>query len=278
MVGNGLRPSIWMEFKERFGIERIAEFYASSEGNLAFFNIFNMDKTMGYTINSFAIVEYDKENEKPVLDKKGRMKEVKKGGIGLLLGEISDLYPFEGYTEKEKSEKSILRNVLKKGDAYFNTGDLVFNMGYKHTQFVDRLGDTFRWKSENVSTTEVEAVINKFEGVSESIVYGVEIPNNSGRAGMANLILRDHSKQVDLKAFHAFIKNELPPYAIPVFLRISTSMLTTETMKHQKNHLKEEGYDCEKISDPLYFLVPHGEYIPLTVEVRDKIDNGEYKL
>jgi len=237
-----------------------------------------MDKTMGYSINKYAIVEYDKENEKPVLNKKGRMKEVKKGGIGLLIGEISKLYPFEGYTEKEKSEKVILRDVFKKGDAYFNTGDLVFNMGYKHTQFVDRLGDTFRWKSENVSTTEVEAVVNGVEGISESIVYGVEVPNTSGRAGMANLILNDPSKEFDLKAFFKLLKNELPPYAVPLFLRMSTSMLTTETMKHQKNHLKEEGYDINKISDPLYFLSPNEGYVPLTPDIINKIEKGEIRF
>jgi citronellyl-CoA synthetase len=278
MVGNGLRPSIWMEFKNRFGIEKIGEFYASSEGNLAFFNLFNQDKTMGFSVNDFIIVEYDKEKEQPILDKKGFMKEVPKGGIGLLLGEITEKYPFDGYTEKDKSEKVILRNVLKKGDSYFNTGDLVFNMGFKHTQFVDRLGDTFRWKSENVSTTEVEAIINNFDNVSESIVYGVEIPNTPGRAGMANLILKDNVKPFDFKGFLAFMKKELPSYAIPIFLRVSTTTVTTETMKHQKNHLKDDGYDVQKVKEPLYFLEPHGEYVPLTKEMMEKINNGGYKL
>ncbi len=278
MIGNGLRPSIWNEFKTRFGIQQVAEFYASSEGNLAFFNLLNLDRTMGVCVTDFTIVEYDKEKEQPILDKKGFMKKVKKGGVGLLLGEITDEFPFDGYTEKDKSEKVILRNVLKKGDSFFNTGDLVFNMGFKHTQFVDRLGDTFRWKSENVSTTEVEANINKFTGIAESIVYGVEIPNTPGRAGMANIILADPSKEIDFKAFHAFLKNELPAYAIPLFLRISKSTLTTDTMKHQKSHLKDEGYDCDKIKSDLYFFMPNEGYIPLTPEIKSKIDKGEYKL
>ena len=278
MVGNGLRPSIWMEFKKRFGIDKIGEFYASSEGNLAFFNMLNMDKTMGMTVNDYAIVEYDKEKELPILDKNGFMKKVGRGGVGLLLGEINEKYPFDGYTEKDKSEKVILRNVFKKGDAYFNTGDLVFNMGYKHTQFVDRLGDTFRWKSENVSTTEVEAIINNFDNVAESIVYGVEIPNTPGRAGMANLILKDPQKQFDFKGFLKFMKSELPPYAVPLFLRVSTATLTTETMKHQKSHLKQEGYDTTQVSEPLYFLEPQGEYVPLTKEMMEKINTGGYKL
>lgn len=277
-VGNGMRPGIWHEFKERFGIEKVGEFYASSEGNLAFFNIFNMDCTMGFTINDYVIVEYDKENEKPILDKNGFMKEVKKGGTGLLLGEINDKYPFDGYTEKDKSEKVILRNVLKKGDMYFNTGDLVHHMGFRHSQFVDRLGDTFRWKGENVSTTEVEGIINKFPGIAESIVYGVEIPNTSGRAGMVKLILHDTTKTIDFPVFYDFLKKELPPYAIPLFLRIASATETTSTMKYLKSNLKTEAYNPEQTGDDLYFLTPEKVYIKITPEIRDDINNGRYRL
>jgi citronellyl-CoA synthetase len=291
MVGNGMRPGIWMEFKQRFGIERVGEFYASSEGNLAFFNMFNFDRTMGFSVNPYAIVEYDKENETPIYDKNGFMKKVGKGGTGLLLGEINDLYPFDGYTEKEKSEKSILRNVLKKGDAYFNTGDLVHHMGFNHTQFVDRLGDTFRWKSENVSTTEVEGIISKYKGnkesiqygvdsnIAENIVYGVEIPNTSGRAGMVKLILTDSSKSIDFESFYEFLKKELPPFAIPLFIRIGKNTETTSTMKYLKSHLKADGYDCEKIEDAVYFLMPDTKkYTLVTPEIRDNINSGVYKL
>jgi citronellyl-CoA synthetase len=291
IVGNGMRPSIWMEFKNRFGVERVGEFYASSEGNLAFFNVFNFDRTMGFTVNPYAVVEYDKEKETPIFDAKGFMKKVGKGGTGLLLGEINELYPFDGYTEKEKSEKVIIRNVFKKGDAYFNTGDLVHYMGFNHTQFVDRLGDTFRWKSENVSTTEVEGIISKYKGNSESIqygvdsniaeniVYGVEIPNTSGRAGMVKLILSDPSKSIDFLTFYDFLKKELPPFAIPLFIRIGKNTETTSTMKYLKSNLKAEGYDCEKIEDAVYFLMPETKkYTLVTPEIRDNINKGAYKL
>lgn len=291
MVGNGLRPGIWKEFKDRFQIDQVGEFYASSEGNLAFFNLFNMDSTMGFTANPHAVVEYDKENEKPVLDSKGFMTKVGVGESGLLLGEINDLYPFDGYTEKEKSEKVILRNVLKKGDAFFNTGDLVHRMGFNHTQFVDRLGDTFRWKSENVSTTEVEGVINRYrantEGaqygadsnISESIVYGVEIPNTSGRAGMVKLILKDASKTVDFAAFYAYLKEELPPFAIPLFIRIASAAETTSTMKHLKSTLKTDGYDISKTDEPMYFLMADTkEYVKITPEIKEGIDEGKYRF
>ncbi len=291
MVGNGLRPGIWNEFKERFKIDQVGEFYASSEGNLAFFNLFNMDKTMGFTVNPHAVVEYDKENEKPVLDSKGFMKKMKKGETGLLLGEINELYPFDGYTEKEKSEKVILRDVFKRGDSYFNTGDLVHLMGFNHTQFVDRLGDTFRWKSENVSTTEVERVINRYrpniEGsqygmdsnISESIVYGVQVPNTSGRAGMVKLILKDSSKNVDFKAFYDFLKEELPPFAVPLFIRVASDAETTSTMKHLKNNLKTDGYDCAKTDEALYFLMSDTkEYVRITPEIKEGIDEGKYRF
>ena len=277
MIGNGLRPDIWKTFKERFHIQQISEFYASSEGNIAFFNVFNVDSTMGFSITNYAIVEYDKENEKPIKDSNGYMKKVAANGTGLLLGEISKRYPFDGYTEESKTEKSILRNVFQKGDAWFNTGDLVRDMGFFHTQFVDRLGDTFRWKGENVSTVEVEGIINQFEGISESIVYGVQIPDCSGRAGMANIIIDKKYKKFDLHKFYNFIKEELPPYAVPVFIRISEITETTSTFKHKKHNLKEEGYDYAKTEDDIYVLIDR-KYKRVTPEIKEDIDKGKYRF
>ncbi|MFG9299042.1 AMP-binding protein, partial [Pseudomonas aeruginosa] len=172
MIGNGLRPSIWAEFKQRFEIQRITEFYASSEGNIGFTNVFNFDNTVGFSPATYAIVRYDLENDHPVRDAKGFMEKVGKGEVGLLISEISAKWPFDGYTDPAKSEAVILRDVFKKGDAWFNTGDLMRDIGFKHTQFVDRLGDTFRWKGENVSTTEVENALGAFDGVEDAVVYG----------------------------------------------------------------------------------------------------------
>ncbi|PBD28323.1 long-chain-acyl-CoA synthetase [Pseudomonas aeruginosa] len=191
MIGNGLRPSIWAEFKQRFEIQRITEFYASSEGNIGFTNVFNFDNTVGFSPATYAIVRYDLENDHPVRDAKGFMEKVGKGEVGLLISEISAKWPFDGYTDPAKSEAVILRDVFKKGDAWFNTGDLMRDIGFKHTQFVDRLGDTFRWKGENVSTTEVENALGAFDGVEDAVVYGVEIPGTNGRCGMAALRLAD---------------------------------------------------------------------------------------
>jgi citronellyl-CoA synthetase len=277
MIGNGLRSGIWQQFKERFGIEQVCEFYASSEGNIAFFNVFNIDNTMGFTITSYAIVEYDKDNGKPVLDKNGHMIKVQPGGTGLLLGEINERYPFDGYTDPAKTEAVTFRNVFTKGDAWFNTGDLVRDMGYFHTQFVDRLGDTFRWKSENVSTTEVEDIINNFPGINESVVYGVEIPDTIGRAGMAQLILEESVDSINLKDFYDFVSRELPPYAVPVFLRIANNTEMTSTFKYKKSTLKEEAYNCNILSDTLYVLLDK-HYVLLTPEIKKGLDKGEFRL
>jgi len=204
------------------------------------------------------------------------MIKVKKGGAGLLIGEITDKTPFDGYTDKDKTEKSVLRNVFKKGDAYFNTGDMMRDIGFKHAQFVDRLGDTFRWKGENVSTTEVEQIMDGFDGVVETVVYGVEIPNTNGRAGMAQVRLNGDHTQFDFKGLCDYLKRELPPYAIPVFIRINEqAMETTGTFKHQKNKLKDQKYDLSQQDNPVYVLLP-GEscYQPLTQELQNAIDTG----
>ncbi len=160
MIGNGLRPSIWKEFKGRFGIETVAELYASSEGNIGFSNFFNMDNTVGFSTAPYKLVKFHDGTRDPVRDEKGFMQEVAKGQPGLLIGKITEKWSFEGYTQKDATEKSILRNAFKKGDAWFNTGDVLKEIGCGHLQFVDRMGDTFRWKGENVSTTEVENIID----------------------------------------------------------------------------------------------------------------------
>jgi citronellyl-CoA synthetase len=277
MIGNGLRPEIWQAFKNRFDVEQIAEFYASSEGNIAFFNVFNQDQTMGFSITNYAIVEYDKEHNKIVKDKKGFLKKVKPYQTGLLIGEINDRYPFDGYTEKDKSESSILRNAFKKGDAYFNTGDLVKDMGFLHTQFVDRLGDTFRWKGENVSTTEVESIINLFDNINESVVYGVELPNTNGRAGMVNIILNENIKSFNFESFYHYLKSELPTYAIPVFIRFSKNTDTTSTFKYQKSILKEEAFHISKIEDSVYALIDR-QYIKINKKIYQNILHNQYRF
>ena len=279
IIGNGLRPSIWKEFRKRFAIDTVLEFYASSEGNVAFFNLFNLDETVGFGAGNVALVKYDKEKEEPVKDAKGFMVKAAPGEAGLMLGKVTKATPFVGYTQKDKTEKALLHNVFKEGDAYFNTGDLLRNVGCKHYQFVDRLGDTFRWKGENVSTTELENIFAEIKGISDSVVYGVEVPNTDGKAGMVSITPVDPSQPVDLHKFLAHAVEELPPYAVPLFVRIKSEMDTTGTFKYKKSDLKKDGFDPSKVSEPLYVLLPKTkEYVPLSAEIYQGINAGKYSF
>ncbi|MBG0846594.1 long-chain-acyl-CoA synthetase [Pseudomonas chengduensis] len=278
MIGNGLRPSIWAEFKQRFGVEQITEFYASSEGNIGFTNVFNFDNTVGYTPATYAIVRYDLENDHPVRANNGFLQKADKGEAGLLISEISAKWPFDGYTDPAKSEAAILRDVFKKGDAWFNTGDLMRDIGCKHAQFVDRLGDTFRWKGENVSTTEVENVLGAFPGVEDAVVYGVEIPGTNGRCGMAALRLAPDCK-LDGAALAAHLDAELPAYAAPLFVRLLGEVETTGTFKYKKTDLKQAGYDPRQVDGPLYVRLPGSNSFQwLDGELHAAIEQRHYRF
>jgi citronellyl-CoA synthetase len=282
IIGNGLRPNIWKPFKDRFGIDVVMELYASSEGNIGFTNIFNFDNTVGFCPLPYAVVQYDKEAEAPVRGKDGFMVKAKTGDVGLLVGEITDRTPFDGYTDPAKNAACILQDVFEKGDRYFNTGDLVRDIGFRHAQFVDRTGDTFRWKGENVSTTEVENLMCGHATLQDAVVYGVEIPNTNGRAGMAAITPHEGhtADELDLPGLYAHMRAELPPYAVPVFLRIKKAMETTGTFKYQKNNLKKEGFDPALVEgEPLYVLLPGtSDYVPLSDAVFAEIKAGKFRF
>lgn len=282
MMGNGLRPDVWHEFKQRYGIKRIAEFYGSSEGNVAFVNMLNKDCTVGTTSIPMALVKYDVHADEIARDENGRLIKVASGEPGLLLGKITELTAFEGYTSKEDTEKKILRNAFKDGDAWFNTGDLMktvdvgFSLGLPHFQFVDRVGDTFRWKSENVSTNEVGEIINGHPQIDFCNVYGVEIPKADGRAGMAALVLAAGVDTLDLESFSAYVNEHLPAYARPVFLRVQPELDTTGTFKMVKGELRKQGYDLDLVKDPIYVLKPRSDiYEPLDREFAAVLRAGE---
>lgn len=279
MVGNGLRPTVWKEFKKRFDIETVYEFYGASDGNIGFVNMLNFDNTIGFTASPYAIVEYDKEADEPVKGADGFLKKLGKGQSGLLLAEISEKTPLDGYSDKAKTKKVIMTDVFEKGDRWFNTGDLIKDIGFKHAQFVDRLGDTYRWKGENVSTTEVENLIANYPKIDEVVAYGVEIPNTNGRAGMASITPNISLDDFDFKDLYSYIKSTMPLYAIPVFLRIKTAMDTTGTFKYKKADLKNEAYDIAKTDEPIYVILPGGdEFIPINAELLKKIDEGKYRF
>jgi citronellyl-CoA synthetase len=280
IVGNGLRPDIWLEFKERFNIERIGEFYGASEGNGAFANILNKDCTVGMGTAPAKIVQYDVAADEISRNSDGHCIEVPNGEIGLLLFEITEKTQFDGYTNEDATKNKIIRDAMVKDDQYFNTGDLMrtvdvgFAFRQTHYQFVDRVGDTFRWKSENVSTNEVAELINNFEDIVFTNVYGVEIPGSDGRAGMAAIVLREglKLKSLDLQSLSDHIKESLPSYARPLFVRILKELPTTTTHKLQKNDLRDQAYHLEKVEDELLVMQPGSNcYSHLDSDFYDKV-------
>src|SRR6478736_6463900 len=274
IAGNGLRPAIWDEFTERFGIERVCEFYAASEGNTAFVNVLNVDKTTGICPTPVAFVEYDADTGEPVRDDNGRVRKVRNGEPGLLLSKVSSFQPFDGYTDKKASEKKLVRNAFRDGDVWFNTGDLMRSQGFGHAAFADRLGDTFRWKGENVATTEVEAGLSSDAQVEEATVFGVEVPGAGGRAGMVALQLKSGA-EFDGAALARTAYAHLPPYAVPLFVRIVPELAHTSTFKSQKVELRKQGYG-EDIEDPLYVLSGREEgYVPFYPEYVDEVKDGK---
>ncbi|MGL5996534.1 MAG: long-chain-acyl-CoA synthetase [Pseudomonas proteolytica] len=279
MIGNGLRPGVWGPFKERFGVEHICELYAASDGNIGFTNVLNFDNTIGFSLMHWALVDYAHDTCEPIRGSNGFMREVQKGGQGLLLARIDDKAPFDGYTDPEKNRKVVLSDVFEKGDRYFNTGDLLRSIGFGHAQFVDRLGDTYRWKGENVSTTEVENIFMQHPQITEAVAYGVEIANTNGRAGMAAITPAESLATLDMRALLQFALSQMPAYAVPLFLRIKVKMETTGTFKYQKVRLKEEAFDPARVDgDPLYAWLPGTDaYVPVTEQVLADIQGGKYR-
>ena len=274
IAGNGLRPAIWDQFTSRFGIDRVCEFYAASEGNTAFVNILNMPKTAGVCPTPVAFVEYDSETGEPLRDDKGRVRKVPGGEPGLLLSKVSNFQPFDGYTDRQASEKKLVRNAFRDGDVWFNTGDLMRSQGFRHAAFTDRLGDTFRWKGENVATTQVEAAVAHDPNVEECTVFGVEVPGAGGRAGMAAIQLKEGT-DFDGKALAKAVYEHLPGYAVPLFVRVLESLEYTSTFKSKKVDLREQGYGPD-VDDPIYVLSGRDEgYVEFYESYPDEVASGK---
>lgn len=281
MVGNGLRPDLWDCFRNRFCVDRICEIYGASEGNGFFMNLLNKDQTIGMTNNKIELLEYDIGENKLKKDIDGNFIRVKENQPGLALVEIGPNAIFNGYTDKKASDEKIFRNVFNDGDSWFNTGDILktmdvgFALGRKHYQFVDRVGDTFRWKSENVSTNEVAEILNLFNQVNMANVYGVKIPKSEGRAGM--VAFNCELKEFKWSDFSKFVAEKLPKYAQPIFIRIIKELETTGTFKLKKNDLREEAYHLDKIKgDQIYIKKPgNSSYEVLDKSYYDIIMSGE---
>jgi fatty-acyl-CoA synthase len=262
--GNGLRPDVWEVFKTRFQIPQIIEFYAATEGNLSLYNIEGKPGAIGrippYLAHRFpmAIVKSDLESGMAARDAKGFCIPCAADEPGEALARIVDdsTSPgsrFEGYTNAEDSEKKILRNVFLNGDAWFRTGDLMRRDRSGYIYFFDRIGDTFRWKGENVSTSEVSQTICACPGVIDATVYGVTLPQTEGKAGMAAVVV---DREFDLVRFREHLVNRLPNYARPLFVLIRTGLEMTSTFKHKNGSLIEAGYDPKLTADPIYFDDP----------------------
>ena len=281
MVGNGLRPDLWDTFRNRFDVERICEIYGASEANGMFMNLLNKDETIGMTNTEIKLFAYDIADDKLKVDEKGKYIEIKDHSPGLALMKIGPNAIYNGYTDAQASEKKIIRDVIEDGDRWFNTGDLLktmdvgFALGRQHYQFVDRVGDTFRWKSENVSTNEVAEILNAFDQVNMANVFGVKVPQSEGRAGM--VAFNCNLNNFDWNKFSIFVSEKLPNYAQPVFVRIIEELETTGTFKLKKNDLREEAYHLDKVKGDQIFVKKPGEstYSLLDDSYYDVIQEGQ---
>ncbi|XP_044746238.1 long-chain fatty acid transport protein 4-like isoform X2 [Coccinella septempunctata] len=284
MYGNGMKPTTWKQFVEAFNVGQVYEFYGSTEGNFGLFNLDNKIGAVGYipVYGDFAVpIALIKCNSKgePIRNEAGFCEICEYNEPGLLICKISKFLPvtkFDGYTNEESTKKKILQDVLKKGDLYFNTGDVLVRDDHGYFYFKDRTGDTFRWKGENVSTTEVEDILSSVLN-KDVAVYGVEIPGSEGKAGMAAIV--DQSKSLDLEQLLRICQSNLPSYSIPIFLRIVQKIPQTGTFKIQKTILQEEGFDRNVIQDELYFLNPSTkEYVELDSNIYEDIINSRIRL
>jgi len=285
--GNGLAPDVWDDFKERFRIPRILEFYASTEGGVSLFNAEGQRGAIGripaYLAHRFspALVRIDVGNGEPVRNDQGlciRCAPNEPGeAIGKVVSDPSNVGSrFEGYTDKQASEAKILRNVFEPGDVWVRTGDLMRKDEKGFFYFVDRIGDTFRWKGENVATSEVAEAICAFPGVTHANVYGVTIPGTEGRAGMAAVVV-DH--EIDLSAFRKHLMSRLPAYARPLFLRLRDDIEVTGTFKYSKTDLVRQAYDPAATSDVIYFDNPESQaFNRLDTALYDRIQTGQVRL
>ncbi len=279
-TGPGLRPDIWGAFVERFGIDRVIETYGQTEANLSLMNrrgrVGSVGRAAPFTHAQLKLVQFDVAAQQPRRGADGFLVECKPGEVGELLGLVAQntTMSFDGYVNKADNEAKLLRNCFAAGDCYLRTGDLLRRDRAAYYYFVDRIGDTFRWKGENVATAEVAELLNGAPGVSETAVYGVQVPHADGRAGMALVVLAP-AATFDPAAYFAFAERTLPPYARPMFVRLGAAMDVTGTLKHTKTRLQQEGWDPAVVSDPLWFRDDaQRTYRPLDAAMRARLAAG----
>ena len=283
--GNGLSGAVWTAFQDRFAIPRIVEFYAATEGNFSLFNVEGepgaIGRVPGFMAHRFpaALVAYDPQTGQPARGADGLCIRCARGESGEAIGRIASADPahrFEGYTNAAETEKKVLRDVFEPGDAWLRTGDLMRLDARGFFHFVDRVGETFRWKGENVSAGEVAAVIDACPGVETCAVYGVSVPGAEGRAGMAAIVA---GSGFDVARLRAHLAQALPAYARPLFLRLAPALAITETFKKASHRLAAQGFDPAEVADPLFFEDPAvGAYVPLDAPLFERIVRGAVRL
>ncbi|XP_017911366.1 PREDICTED: long-chain fatty acid transport protein 4 isoform X2 [Capra hircus] len=285
-LGNGLRQSIWTEFSSRFHIPQVAEFYGATECNCSLGNFDGQVGACGFNsrILSFVypirLVRVNEDTMELIRGPDGLCIPCKPGEPGQLVGIIIQQDPlrrFDGYLNQSANNKKIARDVFKKGDQAYLSGDVLVMDELGYVYFRDRTGDTFRWKGENVSTTEVEGTLSRLLDMADVAVYGVEVPGTEGRAGMA--AVASSSSSCDLEHLAQLLQKELPQYAHPIFLRFLPELHKTATFKLQKTGLRKEGFDPTVVKDQLFYLdARKGRYVPLDHEAYTRIQAGQEKL
>ncbi|XP_003741428.1 long-chain fatty acid transport protein 4 [Galendromus occidentalis] len=284
MFGNGLRPQIWTEFSERFNVKNLREFYGSTEGNAHVMNIDNTVGAVGFVsriaenVHPVRLIRIDEATGLPLRNKKGLCVPCRPGQVGELVGVIrvnDHIHSFDGYASEKATSKKMYRDVFKKNDAAFASGDLLVMDEYGYLFFKDRTGDTFRWKGENVSTSEVEGIVSRILKMADVVCYGVQIPGSEGRAGM--VAVDDADDSIDLSKFSEEAKLCLPAYAIPLFVRKLSQIDRTGTYKLKKVELQKEGFDINVVKDPIYFL-HNGTYVRLDRELYTSIQYAKIRL
>ncbi|QGM99713.1 long-chain-acyl-CoA synthetase [Methylocystis parvus] len=275
-LGNGLRPDVWAAFEERFRVPRILEFYAATESNFSLYNVDGEPGAIGRIPGFLAasqvvrLVKYDMENDAARRGADGLCIACGPDEPGEAIARVAN--DFEGYLDHAASQKKILRDVFKPGDAWMRSGDLMRKDSRGFFYFVDRVGDTFRWKGENVATAEVAQAIASYPGVLDVNVYGVEAPGRDGRAGMAAIVA---AEGFDIAGLYAHLAAQLPAYARPLFVRLSASLEVTETFKHRKRELAAEGFDPRALPDPVFFATSERPiYAALDLALYEKILAG----
>ena len=283
-TGPGLRPDIWREFRDRFGIAKIIDSYGQTEGNVSLQNrrgrVGSCGRCAPFQHEHLKLAHYNLERGELVRGPDGFLVECAVGEQGELLSRIAkdNVMSFDGYADPKDNERKLLRDCFAKGDTYLRTGDLLKRDYASYYYFVDRIGDTFRWKGENVATIEVEHLLNQAPGVHETAVFGVSVPGTEGRAGMALVVPKDGAG-FDPPAFYAHATRVLPAYARPLFVRVATQLDVTGNFKNRKTRLQDEGFDPARVADALWFRDDARQaFVPLDPALHQDITAGRVRL